>query len=106
MATGPVKGKVMTQAAELAELRRWMREDIAGLHAKLDKRDREFYAKLDSITAVNQEQHTCLQKQLSNLDKKNEVNHAVIGTKIGLFVSTVALLVSSGVAYAFHRVFG
>ena len=91
----------MTQAEELAELRRWMREDIGGLHKKLEDRDRVLGKKFDDYTIANKKEHDCLQKQLSSIDKKTEVG----AVKIGLLVALLTIAISGVATACFHSLF-
>jgi hypothetical protein len=100
------KEGIMTQAEELAELRRWMREDIKSLHEKLDKRDACFREQIMDLTATNLQAHNDLTEKLSDIDLKNEVKTAVIAAKIGVFVMILAALVSTAVTAGFNHLVG
>jgi hypothetical protein len=78
--------KVMTQAQETAELRKWLREDAA----KNSLMVADLHKKIDSYAGKNMEQHLCLQKQLAKLDTKASINAVKI---VGL-ASLVSLVVS------------
>ena len=83
--------KRMTQAEEIAELRRWMREDSAKMMEKLD------IFNTNNILA-----HTCLQKQVSELDKKS----ATVTAKLGAFVAVISAIVAGAASAAFNVIGG
>lgn len=64
----------MSQADEMAELRRWLREDsaknstvVAKLHEKLDRRDERTTKMFTEHMKENTKSHACLQNQLSDI---------------------------------------
>jgi hypothetical protein len=85
----PKETGVMSEAEEVAELRRWLRQDARDLHAKIDKHADE-----------NAKAHALLGLRLNEMDKANskkiagiETTTAVIATKIGLVVTLIMSVV-------------
>ena len=88
----PIKGKVMTDAEEVRELRNWLREDAANHHREIDK----LHRKLDQFNSDNQKEHKDLHRSISEIQTVGAVNK----TKIVGLVSLVSLIVSAIVGRA------
>ena len=93
----------MSQAEELAALRQWLREDIHGLHKKLDERDAVWGLKMEKFIAENLRGHQLLQAQLTEIDKKTSVTGAVASVKIAGFVALLSIAVAGIASAAWHK---
>lgn len=99
--TDEKKVERMTPEDEIAELRRWLRADIQGLHAKLDEREARIMAKMDKVIEKNDEDHGKIFAKIGSIDKKAEIS----ATKIGILVAVISVLMTTGVSAAIHRLF-
>jgi len=96
----------MTQADELRQLREHIRSDVSALHQKFDQTIDKLHTKLDKFNDENNEQHAALAQKLAEVDKKTEVKHAVLVTKLGLLVTGISLFVTAMASWAFEHVMG
>ena len=100
------KGKTMTQAEEVRELRKWLREEstrtsmmVSNLHTKIDNTYSALHQKMDECNKENQDEHKELTKSIGKLDTKNGINTAKIGLFVTLLTIVVAAVASSGFAH-------
>ncbi len=85
----------MTYSEEIAELRRFVREDIAVLHEKLEKRDARLYDILETHVSDRNKDMRCVADQLAKLDKKSSLNTL----KLTMFTSSVAMIIAMAVHF-------
>ncbi len=85
----------MTYSEEIAELRRFMREDIAALHSKLEKRDARLYTILEKHVNAGNDDMRCVADQLAKLDKKTSINTL----KLTMFTSSIAMIIAMAVHF-------
>ena len=85
----------MTHSEEIAELRRFMREDIAALHSKLEKRDARLYDILEVHVNDRNKDMRCVAQQLAKLDKKASINTL----KLTMFTSSIAMIIATVVHF-------
>ena len=102
----PTKGKPMTNAEEVRELRRWLREESTNraelyrdLHRKIDDGNRHLHSKMDACNLENQEQHRILTKSIADITTDEKVSR----TKIVALASLVSLIVSGIVLAGFNH---
>ena len=105
----PIKGKVMTQAEEVRELRNWLRAQetkndakIERLHTKIDNGNAAIHRKMDECNKDNQKEHAEITKSVAKLDTKAGVNTA----KIGLFVTLLTIVVAAVASTGFTHLAG
>ena len=89
----PIKGKVMTDAEEVRELRNWLREDAVNHHKEIDK----LHSKLDKFNSDNQKEHKDLQILITDIQTVGAVNK----TKIVGLVALVSVIISSAIGKYF-----
>ena len=89
------EGNEMTYSQEVAALHKFFREDITGLHRRLEERDRRLHDKLDKHIDDGNVDLRCIQKQLSALDKITTINTF----KLSFYVSVVAIAATTVVHY-------
>ena len=75
----------MTHAEEIAELRKYMRQDSDKIHEKID-----------NLITASHESYTCLQAQLSTIKTETTVNKV----KLGVINGGIALFVSGVISVA------
>ena len=102
----PLKGKTMTQAEEVRELRNWLRSQdikndakIERLHSKIDNGNAAIHRKMDECNKDNQREHADITKKVASLDTKSGINTAKIGLFVTLLTIFVAAVASSGFAH-------
>ena len=102
----PIKGRVMTQAEEVRELRKWLRDEatkndakVERLHTKIDRGNAELHRKMDDCNRENQQEHKVLTESIGRLDTKSGINTAKIGLFVTLLTIFVAAVASSGFAH-------
>ena len=102
----PIKGRVMTQAEEVRELRKWLRDEsartsmmVSNLHTKIDNTYSALHQKMDECNRENQKEHAEITKSVGKLDTKSGVNTAKIGLFVTLLTIVVAAVASSGFAH-------
>ena len=105
----PIKGKVMTNAEEVRELRNWLREEAKTnrdlyreLHREINDVGARLHAKIDACNLANQEEHQDIGRRLGLLDTDNQVT----GSKVLGLSALVALLVSGVAGVAFQVMAG
>jgi len=105
----PIKGKVMTNAEEVRELRNWLREEaktnrgmVRDLHKKIDDGNRELHKKIDDCNKENQKEHKEISKMMADVNTDGKVN----SSKIMGVSALVATMVSGLVIIAFRVMAG
>jgi hypothetical protein len=100
-----IKGRVMTQAEEVRELRNWLRDEagktstmVSNLHKKIDQGNRELHHKIDNCNKENQDEHKFLSSEISKINIDGKVN----SSKVTALASLVSLVVSGLVIVAFQ----
>jgi len=102
--TNAERDESMTQADELRQLREHIRSDVSALHSKFDQTIERLHEKLDKFNDSNSAEHAAMCEKLAEVDKKTEVKHAVLVTKLGLLVTGISLFVTAMASWAFEHV--
>ena len=84
--TERIKGSEMSEQSEML---RELRQDIRGLHNKIDDHNNQNHAA-----------HACLQKQLATISERSGINKAQIVT----LVTFLTLFVAGAVNWGFHTI--
>ena len=105
----PIKGKIMTNAEEVRELRNWLREEAKtnrdsyrDLHKKIDDGYKHLHVKIDNCNKENQTEHKELGERIAELNTEGKVT----GSKLLGLSALVALLVSGVAGVAFQVMAG
>jgi hypothetical protein len=93
-----IKGKVMTQAEEVRELRNWLREDSKTTRDMY----RDLHKKIDDCNKENQKEHKELGQRISEI----RTDGKVVGSKLLGLSALVSMLVSGVVFVAFQVMAG